>query len=174
MSEQKSPTKKTVITRTVSIKASKEKVWEALADFGNVQHMSPNISKSYLTSDMANGLGATRHCDFTAMGASVEEKIVGWDEGRSIKIALYDTKNIPMAKDMGAYFELNGEDGNVILTATFEYGTSGAIAGFMNNLAMKKMNVKSWVSFMSGIKHHVETGEDVGKETKLDLAVVQE
>ncbi len=68
--------KKTIIIRRVVIDAPKEKVWASLADFGNVQNLSPNVSKSYLTSDQISGLGATRHCDFTSMGAQVEEKII--------------------------------------------------------------------------------------------------
>ena len=59
---------KTVISRKVIIDAPKQKVWDALADFGNVQNMSPNIAKSYLTTEQVNGVGAERHCDFTAMG----------------------------------------------------------------------------------------------------------
>ena len=65
--------KQTVISKKVKINASKDKVWDALADFGNVQNLSPNISKSYSTTDQKNGVGAERHCDFTMMGANVEE-----------------------------------------------------------------------------------------------------
>lgn len=166
--------KKTVIKRSVYIDAPKEKVWEALADFGNVQNLSPNIAKSYLTSDTPNGMGATRHCDFTAMGAQVEEKIVEWNEGSSFRIHLYDTKNMPMITDIEAFFELTSSDTSTELTGTFQYGMSNAFGGLMNDLAMKKVNVKSWVKFMAGIKHHVETGEHVGKETKLDLTPIKE
>lgn len=164
--------KKTVINRQVKINAPKEKVWAALADFGNVQVMSPNIAKSYSTSDAPNGVGATRHCDFTAMGATVEEKIVEWNEGDSMRIHLYDTKNMPMIRDIQAHFGLTESEGTTSLTATFEYGMSNAIGGFMNNLAMKKINIKSWETFMAGIRHHVETGENVDKSTDLNMSEI--
>lgn len=164
---------KTEITRKVTITASQEKVWEALADFGNVQRLSPNIAKSYLTSDLKNGVGATRHCDFTMMGAQVEEKIVEWDEGNSIKIQLYEPKNLPLVIDMEAFFELKEKGDTTELTATFSYGMKNGLGRIMNNLTMKKMNEKSWVSFMAGIKYSVETGNDVNKETNLELASVQ-
>ena len=80
--------KKTIIERSITINASKQKAWEALADFGNVQNLSPNIKKSYLTSDDTVGLGSTRHCDFYSLGASVDEKIIEWNEGKSIRIEL--------------------------------------------------------------------------------------
>ena len=92
--------KQTVITRKVTINAPKQKVWEALADFGNVFKLSPNLKKSYLTSDQQEGIGATRHCDFVNMGAQVEERIVEWDEGESIKIDIYESKKTKMRRKL--------------------------------------------------------------------------
>jgi len=149
--------KKTTIRRHVTINASKDKVWEVLADFGNVQQLSPNIKKSYLTSEQENGVGAKRHCDFTSMGAQVEEQIVEWKEGESMKIDIYETKNMPMIRDMEAVFDVREAGNSTLLTGAFSYGMSNAFGSLMNSLAMKKMNIKSWKSFMSGIKHHLET-----------------
>jgi len=165
--------KKTVIKRGTTINAPKHKVWEALADFGNVQRLSPNIAKSYLTSDAPNGLGATRHCDFTAMGAQVEEKIIEWNEGNLLRIQIYDPKNMPMVMGMEALFELKEQDDRTELTGTFEYGMTGVFGGLINNLAMKKMNEKAWVKFIAGIKHGVETGDYVDKKTNLDLSMIE-
>ena len=164
----------TYIKRQVSIKAPSTKVWDALADFGNVQQMSPNIVKSFLNTNQKNGLGATRHCDFTQMGASVDEKIIGWDEGKSIKIQLYNPKKLPMIKDMEALFELEEKGEDTLLKGTFQYDMGGALGGLMNGLMMRNMNIKSWVKFMSGIKQHVETGEHIEKNSVLDLGVVEE
>ena len=165
---------KTVISRKVIIDAPKQKVWDALADFGNVQNMSPNIAKSYLTSEQVNGVGAERHCDFTAMGAQVEERIVEWNEGESLKIDIYERKNMPMIADILASFNLEEKDGKVILYASFEYSMSSGLGNVMNSLVMKKMNIKSWELFIAGIKHHVETGEYVDKGIQLDLSAVTE
>jgi hypothetical protein len=35
------------------------------------------------------------------------------------------------------------------------------------------VNKKTWVLFLAGIKHYAETGENVSKETKLDLAGIE-
>jgi len=166
--------KKTIITRRVSINAPKQKVWEVLTDFGNVQSLSPNIVKSYLTSEQKNGVGAMRHCDFASMGAQVEERIVEWNEGESFKIDIYESKNMPMITGMEAVFKLSEEEGETVVTGTFEYGMTNALGGFLNSIAMKKMNKKAWVTFMAGLKHHIETGEDVNKDTELDLSHVDE
>lgn len=161
--------KNTLIKNKVIINASKDKIWEILSDFGNVQNLSPGIAKSYLTSDIKNGLGATRHCDFTSMGSQVEERIIEWDEGNSFKIELYDTKNIPMIKGMNAYFELESHKDGTQLSSTFEYHMSNIVGSLLNSLKMEKMNKKSWTMFLAGIKYHAETGKNVDKETKLDL-----
>jgi len=135
---------KTVISRKVVINASKQKVWDALADFGNIQNMSPNISKSYLTSDKTNGVGAQRHCDFTSMRAQVEERIVEWNEGESFKIHIYERKNMPMIADIHSEFKLEEEDNQVTLIGSFAYGMSNGLGNFLNKLMMKKMNIKTW------------------------------
>ena len=164
--------KKTIIERSITINASKQKAWEALADFGNVQNLSPNIKKSYLTSDDTVGLGSTRHCDFYSLGASVDEKIIEWNEGKSIRIELYNAKNLPMIRDMEALFELEEKNGQTLLKGVFQYGMSNSIGQILNKLKMKKMNTKSWEAFMAGIKQNLETGEKIDRKTRLNLEAV--
>lgn len=166
--------KKTIIKRTVLIDTPVSQVWDVLADFGNIQNLSPNVVKSYLTSDQQTGVGTTRHCDFATMGAQVEERIVEWQEGKSMKIDIYASKNLPMMTGMVATFELVLEGNKTKLVGTFEYSMTNAIGGLMNNLAMKKANTKAWNLALAGIKRHCETGEPVDKSTKLDLSVVEE
>ena len=165
--------KKTIIKNSVTINVDKDKLWDILSDFGNVQNLSPGIAKSYLTSETKNGLGATRHCDFTSMGSQVEEKIIGWNKGKSFKIELYDTKNIPMMKEMNAFFELETEKEGTKLTTVFEYQMNNVVGKIFNNLKMKSMNEKSWLQFLAGIKHYSETGETVDEKTNLDLSTVK-
>jgi hypothetical protein len=165
--------KKTIIKRNVTINASKQKVWNALADFGNVQNLSPNIKKSFLTSEDTIGLGSTRHCDFYSMGASVDEKIIEWNEGKLMRIELYNPKNLPMIRDMEALFELEEKNNQTFVKGTFEYGMSNSIGQFFNMLKMEKMNTKSWEAFMAGIKHNLETGEKIDKKTHLNLEAVE-
>ncbi len=163
----------TTITRSVAINLPKEKVWEALADFGNVYQLSPNIVKSYSTSEQKQGMGATRHCDFAAMGAQVEERIVQWSEGEYMKIDIYETKNMPMITGMEAEFWVKADGDATIVTGTFEYQMTNVLGNLLNNLSMKKINEKTWVKFLAGIKHHLETGEEVDKTTNLDASTVQ-
>ena len=165
---------KTRIAHEVAIDAPKQKVWEVLSDFGNVYRTSPNIIKSYLTSDQKQGVGTTRHCDFTSMGAQVEERITEWNDGESIKIDIYERKNMPMVADMKAVFTLKSDGDNTVLSGIFEYQMSNSIGSLINRLTMRKMNERAWVSFLAGIKHYVETGTLVEKGTKLNINSVRE
>ncbi len=166
--------KKTIITRKITIDAPKEKVWNTLADFGNVQNLSPNVSKSYLTSDQISGLGATRHCDFVSMGAQVEEKIIAWNEGVSLRIEMFDPKHLPMMQGMQAYFEISEQGNKTALKGILEYGMSNVIGDFLNSVKMRQMNIKSWEQFLAGIKFNVENDENVDQKTILDLMAVEE
>lgn len=93
--------KTTTLPRSVLINAPKDKVWKALADFGNVMNLSTNVTKSYLTSEKKTGVGTMRHCDLSRMGAQLEERIVDWKERESMTIDIFEKKNL-------ATFDNNG------------------------------------------------------------------
>ena len=63
----------TKLAYEIEIKAPVEKVWEAIADFGNISKFNPSVPTSHLTADQAQGVGTTRHCDLFVPGASIEE-----------------------------------------------------------------------------------------------------
>ena len=144
--------KKTRIEREIAIDATKEKVWSVVADFGAMQNASPAVTKSYITSEQKTGVGTERHCDFAFMGASVEEKIIEWNEGESIKIDIYKRKNLPMVKEMTAEFEVREENGQTILRAAMEYSMTGGLGDLMNSMMMEKMNTKNWGKVLAGFK----------------------
>lgn len=160
----------TTISREIEINASKEEVWIAIAKFGDICHASPAVLKSHVTSEQQEGVGATRHCDFAMMGATAEEKILEWNEGESLKIGIFELKNLPGIKKMEADFRVR-ETGNkkTILTATLSYSMKNPFFDFMNFMMMKGMNTKNWNAVLAGHKKYVETGEIVTEETVLEL-----
>ena len=156
----------TSIIREVIIKAPRQQVWDILSDFGNAYRMGPTISKSYLTSEQTSGIDTTRHCDFTMMGASVDERIVGWDEGKLLEIGFDNWENLPGMVSMGAEFSLSDEGENTRLRAIMNYKVGMGVVGKMMNSAMvKPMNTRNWDNYVAGIRHYIETGEEVSKET---------
>ncbi len=160
------------ITREVWIDAPQEQVWGILADFGNVYRINPNVPKSYLTSEQTEGVGTTRHCDFNMMGASVEERIVGWQENKAMQINIYAWSNLPGVNSMGAEFELEEEDGRTRLQGTLNYTMKYGPIGKIMDKMMTTQNTKAWEAFIAGIKHYIETGETVDSKARLNLDAV--
>jgi carbon monoxide dehydrogenase subunit G len=159
----------TKISREIEIDASKETVWKAIAKFGDICHASPGVLKSHVSSDQQEGIGATRHCDFAMMGATAEEKIIEWNEGESIKIEVYDLKNMPGIDTMQADFKVRQENGKTILRADLDYSMKNVFFDMMNSTMMKRMNIKNWDAVLAGHKKYIETGERVVQKTVLEL-----
>ena len=164
--------KVTTIKREIAINLPKEKVWEALADFGNICHGHPSVSKSFVTSSQKEGIGATRHCDFTMMGASAEEKIVGWNEGKNVKIEVYELHKMPGIATMALDLSMREKGKQTILTGTMEYSMKNGLFDIMNTFLMNGMNARLLDGIMAGHKKYIETGEIVNEKTKLDLTQV--
>jgi len=166
--------KTTTIKREIEINQSKDKVWKALADFGNICHGHPAVSKSFITSAQKEGVGATRHCDFTMMGASAEEKVTEWNDGKNIKIEVQELKKMPGIKTMALDLAIRNKGEQTILTGTMEYSMKNGFFDLMNSLMMKNMNVKLLEGIMAGHKLYIETGTIVNDKTKLDLSTVKQ
>lgn len=164
--------KVTTIKREIEINQSKEKVWKALADFGNICHGHPAVSKSFITSTQKEGVGATRHCDFTMMGASAEEKVTEWNEGKNIKIEVAELKKMPGIDTMALDLAVRAAGGKTILSSTMAYTMKNGFFDMMNGLMMKNMNAKLLDGIMAGHKLYIESGTIVNEKTKLDLTPV--
>ncbi len=161
------------ISGKLLVDAPREKVWDVLADFGNVYKVSPGVKASRSTSKSPNGEGATRHCDLTLMGATVEERITKYQAPEHMEIDIYEWSKLPFMRTIGAEFTLEEEDGKTLLEGVFWYELNRNPFGhLMNALVMKRMNRKQWVEFMAGIKHYAETGEEVLEGVELNLAAV--
>jgi hypothetical protein len=164
--------KTTTIKREIEINQSKENVWKALADFGNICHGHPAVSKSFVTSTQKEGIGAIRHCDFTMMGASAEEKVTEWNEGKNIKIEVAELKKMPGIDTMALDLAIRESGGKTILSSTMAYSMKNGFFDMMNGLMMKNMNAKLLDGIMAGHKLYIETGTIVNEKTKLDLTQV--
>ncbi len=163
---------KTTIKREIEINQPKEKVWQALADFGKICHGHPDVSKSFITSEQKEGVGATRHCDFTMMGASAEERVSEWNEGKNIKIEVYQLNKMPGIDTMALDLAISERGNKTILHSTMTYSMKNAFFDLMNSLMMKNMNARLLDGIMAGHKLYIETGTIVNEKTKLDLSQV--
>lgn len=164
----------TKVIREVQINTPKERVWQVLADFGGVQNYNPNVKKSYATSEANGGLGATRHCDLTLFGASVEERITDWQEDREYSIEIFDGQKSPPFKTAVARLAVR-EDGQVgsIVTGEFDYTLKyGPLGYLMDQMMVKPQFEKAFPRLLAGLKHYCETGETVDTGTPINLTAV--
>ena len=147
-----------IVIKEVDINASKDKVWHILADIASVQIYNPGVAKSLSTSEAKTGIGASRHCDLLPMG-SVEERVIEWDEGNSYKIEIFEGKMVPFLGT--ALFELSESGENMHVKMTMTYEMKGGIMALLMGMMMKGKMEKTIESILVGLKHHVETGEEV-------------
>lgn len=150
------------IKKTIHINAAPEKVWPVIADFPAIQTFNPSVTESYGTSTSANGIGATRHCTLT-FGA-IEERIIDWQEGKSYTVEIYDSAGIPpIVKNMRATVGIKAAaGGGTQASFTFNYDMAfGPIGALMNMALVKAQYAKASAGILAGLKHHVETGEEV-------------
>ncbi len=150
------------VSRAVQIEASKDQVWLTLADLGAIQNYNPMVVKSYYTSDSRAGIGATRHCDFSPMG-SVEERVVAWEEGEQYTIEVYESQMMPMT--VTAHFRLRPAGDNTNVSLTMEYTVKGGKIGALAEKPMQKQVAKMAERMLNGLKHYLETGEQITPKT---------
>lgn len=169
----KAPTETTV---EVEIDAPIEKVWAEFANIGGIFLNSPTVDTSYTSSEIKTGVGATRHMILSPMikqGATLDERVLIWEEGTYQKLEVYKIHNVSGIKTMGGDFRLIKNGDKTILRSTLNYSMKNSMWGLMNRMMGKKKFAKVWRNVIAGYKHHIETGEEVTHKTKLDIKSVK-
>ena len=100
------------------IDASKDKVWDVIADLGAVSVWNPALADSRYTSEAREGLEASRHCDFPD-GGYVKENVVEWRPGETLSLEVYEG-TLPFASATGTMSVSEDGDGTIV-TLGLEY-----------------------------------------------------
>ena len=153
-----------------------EKVWAEFANMGGIFLNSPTVDTSYTSSEIKTGVGATRHMILSPMikkGATLDERVLIWEEGTYQKLEVYKIHNVSGIKTMGGDFRLIKNGDKTILRSTLNYSMKNGMWGLMNRMMGKKKFAKVWRNVIAGYKHHIETGEAVTHKTKLDIKPVK-
>ncbi len=151
----------TTIKTDIRINAPKDEVWKVLADLGGIQSYNSAVKKSYYNTEAKEGIGAGRVCELAPMG-EVEEKAIAWTDQESYTLDVKPVDGNPPLKSAQASFVLK-EDGNqTIVTMEMNYELKfGPIGKLMDTLMMKPQFAKVVPNILLGLKHHIETGEEV-------------
>ena len=137
-------------SRSKVLQAPVNSVWEVLADFGAVSTWNPAISNSYSTSELAEGLGASRHCDLAPLG-STEESITGWEPNRRLVVTVDSATKVPF-KGGRMIFDLEPVGNHTEVTMTFEYEPKGGPMSGMVGRRMEKRLSSQMISVLEGLE----------------------
>ncbi len=152
------------LEHTIHIKAQKERVWDAFADFGNVYLYAPTVKSSQSTSANTTGEGTTRHCELHPLG-SIKETASDWVEGQGYVISI--DKGAPfIMKDIKTSFNLGETDeGDTVASVETRYDIKfGPVGAFIHSFILKPRLEKAFPLLLLGLKQFVETGEPVTRE----------
>ena len=163
----------TKIELDVRINAPKERVWDTLANLGQVVNYHPYVTDSYYTSSQNEGMDAARVCEF-GPNLAIEETAIAWNPGESYTLAIEFLKGTkpPITNILGTLAVR--ADGNAsIVTMVMSYDVKFGLVGFAMDRMMVQPRYRNMINgIMVGLKHHVETGELVNKDVLKRIEVV--
>ncbi len=150
------------LSKRIRINTPAEKVWEVLADFGGVAKWNPVVAHSVAITDANRGVGCERQCEVPGFG-DVRERVTEWEEGRRLSYDLEGGAG-PM-KSLGGEFSLSPAGDNTEVTMTLDFRVKfGPVGALMDRFIVRRQMRKQMALTLAGLKHHVETGEEVGTE----------
>ncbi len=122
------------VTVKRDIAATPAQVWAVLADFPNISQWNSGVKASHATSEAIEGVGATRRCDISPVGA-LEETITGWAPQKEMKVSIDEAKRIPIKRGE-VTFSLGEAAETTPMTLSYDFTPnggplSGVVAAFL-------------------------------------------
>lgn len=107
-----------ILEERIIIGADRERVWELLADFGNVAAWAPYMRKSTLVGTQTSGIG-TRRAMRHAWGFRFEERVTQWHDGHGYS---FDVLRAPWPMHgVKETWALSGTEGHTELATQVRY-----------------------------------------------------
>ncbi len=146
----------THISHQITINAPKERVWEILADLGEVKRYHPGLTDSYYNPGEKRGVGASRHCDLKPFG-SIEETVIEWNDGESYTLEIYDGKKVPPFKKAIGTLSVRPNGSGTVASMTLEYELKfGLIGKLMDRLTVRSQFEKVVPAILRGLRQYAE------------------
>lgn len=153
----------TRITSEILINAPKNKVWDIIADLGAIENFHPGVKESYYTSEVKNGVGASRHCDLLPAG-SIEETATEWHEGEGYVLEVRGGEDLPPFKKAYIRLALKRDGHQTVATMSLEYTLKfGLIGKLMDAWKVRPLFRKVVPRVMAGLKKYSESTETIAK-----------
>lgn len=156
----------TTFKKQITINASKQKVWDIVSNLGDIYKFHPGVSKSYYTTEEAEGVGAARICELLPAG-KILETVKSWEDGSGFVLQIDPIEKAPPVKDFTGHFqlkEINLNSTNVSLTVSYEMKL-GLVGDILNKVMIKSKLEKGIDALLAGLKVYIEKGMEV-KDSK--------
>ena len=160
----------TTLSATRDIDAPLSIVWQTLSDFGGVHKFSATVEASPITDGTpSSGVGAERVCTMCD-GNRIEERVTASVEDSLLGIKIVSS-SMPL-KSAEARFDLVANAaGGTQVTMTMTYVVKfGLLGQLMDALMMKRAMTTTLGNILTGLGHHVPTGEVLVKGWKPAIA----
>lgn len=142
-----------LVSTEVEIAASKERVWEALADFTQVMDWNPYISEAHAIGGTLRGVGAGRSCT-TGDGGVIEEFVTGWTDGEALEWRVTGMSDSPPSVCTMTIGRVDDD----AATLRFDFDLEGELSPQQQQGARQQMGPVV-EGLLHAFKHFVETGE---------------
>ncbi len=150
------------LSSTKAVQAPLARVWETIADVGTIAEWHPGVERSPVLSAHRTGLGAVRRVELYD-GTSAVEEVTSLDEGRSLTVTMSEF-SMPLSRG-AATFEVEADgDERTLVTMTMDYEMKyGPLGWLMNAVMLRPIIGKLLASVLSGLDHHLVTGDHIGQ-----------
>lgn len=154
-----------------TIDAAPDRVWEILADFGNIYRWNPSVKHSHLTSEATAGPGTGRHCDLGYAG--LDEVVTAWEPGETLAIAVTGTGPNPVATAAVTFrLEPAGAEQTTV-ALDIDYSARGGAVGRLMAPMVDTQLSKGMRALLAGLKEYAETGRTDLRARDLPLNAVR-
>jgi ligand-binding SRPBCC domain-containing protein len=116
------------IKEGITIGVSRDAVWAALEDFGDVASWAPYMRRSALIGNQKTGVGTRRRLHH-AWGFRIEECVTGWIDGRGFS---FDVNRAPYPmKDVREAWVIERDNDRTIIGTSVEYDMHLGMLGLL-------------------------------------------
>ncbi len=141
----------------VTVSAPAEKVWDSLADIGNIYVWNPGVVHSEQTTPGEAGLGACRRCHLGGKNF-LKEEVVEFERPYKLTMRITDT-NLPFkTADIRFWVEPQGEETLVTVSPTYQL-KFGWLGRFLDAVMVRSQYRKGMRDLLRGLKEYVEQSD---------------
>ncbi len=145
-------------TAQLKVRHPPARVWPVLADYAEVHRFHPGVKRSWAEGGPARGIGAERRCSLSPMG-QLHERVVGWEEGRSITSLALTIKGLVGVKDLRGHWQVDPDDGGSRVSVTLSWVPAGAMGWLLDGAMMRPMFARGAGDAVAGLARYLAQTE---------------